>query len=99
MPLLATAGVSPQGCKLSAKLTEGLLYLSIDKLTNSGKISFHLIVGNTNDFQTISFQKSSAFCIFQGTFILIVLRSIQFNHEFCFCAIEINNIFPQYLLS
>ena len=85
--------------ELSAKLTEGLLYRSIDIRTNSTEISADFVVGDTNDSQSISLQKSGAVCIFFDVSILIVLRAIQFNDEFCFCAIEISNIFSQHLLS
>lgn len=84
---------------LSAKLTEGLLYCSIDILTNSTEISADFVVWDTNDSQTVRLQKSGAVCIFFNISILIVLRTVQFNDEFCFRAIEISDIFSQHLLS
>ena len=85
--------------ELSAKLTEGLLYRSIDILTNSTEISADIVVGNTDDSQTISLQKSGAVCIFFDVSILIVLRTVQLNDKLCFCAIEVSDIFSQHLLS
>ena len=76
-----------------------MLYRSIDILTNSTEISADIVVGNTDDSQTISLQKSGAVCIFFDVSILIVLRTIQLNDEFCFCAIKISDIFSKYLLS
>ena len=70
--------------ELSAKLTEGLLYRSIDMRTNPTEISADFVVGNTDDYQTILFQKSGAVCILFDVSILIVLRTIQLNDEFCF---------------
>ena len=84
--------------ELSAKLTEGLLYRSIDILTNSTEISADFVVGDTNDSQTIPFQKSGAVCIFFDVSILIVLRTVQLNDKFCFCTIKISKIFSKYLL-
>ena len=45
------------GRKLSANLTEELLYDGIDIFTNATIISVDLIVGDTHDRQAISFQK------------------------------------------
>lgn len=87
------------GRRLSAKLTEGLLYRSIDILTNSTEISANFVVGDTNDSQTILLQKSGAVCIFFDISSLIVLRTVQLNDKFCFCTIKISNIFSQHLLS
>ena len=85
--------------ELSAKLTEGLLYRSIDILTHATEVSVDFVVGDTNDFQTISLQKSVTVCIFFNISILKVLRTIQLNDNFCFCTIKISDIFSKYLLS
>ena len=75
-----------------------MLYRSIDILTNSTEISADFVVRDTNDSQTIPLQKSGAVCIFFDVSILIVLRTVQLNDKFCFCAIEISDIFSQHLL-
>ena len=84
---------------LSAMLTEGLLYRSIDILTHAKEVSVDFVVGDMNDSQTIPLQKSGTVCILFNISILIVLRTIQLNDKFCFCTIEISDIFSKYLLS
>ena len=74
--------------ELSAKLTEGLLYRSIDILTHATEVSVDFVVGDTNDAQTIPLQKSGTVCILFNISILIVLRTIQLNDKFCFCTIK-----------
>ncbi len=55
--------------ELSAKLTEGLLYCSIDIRTNSTEISADFVVGDTKDSQPIPLQKSGV----AGIILLVVL--------------------------
>ena len=85
--------------ELSAKLTEGLFYRSIDMLTHASKVPADFIVRNTNDCQSITSQKSSAFCIFLYITVLAVLRTIQFYYQLGFRTVKICNVFPQHLLS
>ena len=49
--------------ELSAKLTEGLFYRSINILANATEILADFIIGNANNGKTITFQKSRSFCI------------------------------------
>ena len=85
--------------ELSAKLTDGLLYRSIDIRTNSTEISAYFVVGNTDDSHTILLQKSGAVCIFFDVSILIVLRTVRLNDEFCFGCMTIppSRLTPRHL--
>ena len=85
--------------ELSAKLTEGLFYRRINILANSTEVSVDFVIRNTNNGKAITFQKSSSVCVFLNFIRLIVLRSVQFNDELCFCTVEISYIFSKHLLS
>ena len=72
---------------------------SVNILTDSTEISAGFVVGNTNDSQTIPLRKNGAACIFFDVYILIVLKTVRLNDEFCFCTIEVSDIFSRHLLS
>ena len=50
--------------QLSARLTEGLSYRNIDILTNSTKVPADFIVRNSDNRQTVAFQKICTLHIF-----------------------------------
>ena len=72
-----------------------MLYRSVDILTNSTEIYAAFVVGNTDDSQNISLQKSGAFCVLLQFIRFIVLRTIQLDDDFCFCAVKVGNISSQ----
>ena len=84
--------------ELSAKLTEGLSYRSIDVFTDSSKIMMNRVIGNTDNGQPVFFQKRSSHSIFYHILFFVMLRAIQLNDKFCFCAIEICNEVSQNFL-
>ena len=86
------------GRRLSAKLTEGLFNCSIDMLADSAKVLIDFVIGNADDFQAVAFQKSSSLGVVFDTSVLVMLRTVQFNNQFRFRTVEINDIFAQYLL-
>ena len=86
--------------ELSAvRLTEGLFDRSSNKLTDSMEISVNVIIGDANDLQAIIFQKFGSPGILLNVTILVVLRAIQFDHQFCFCTVKINDVFADYSLA
>jgi len=85
--------------ELSAKLTEGLFYRSIDIFTNALEISADFVVGDTNNSKAITNQKSGTVCIFFNVPIFVVMRTIQLNYQLGFCAVKVCYIFPQNFLS
>ena len=85
--------------ELSAKLTEGLFYRSINACTNAAEIPADFVVGNTKNGKAIIFQKSGAVCIFFHIPLLIMLRAIQLNYQLGFCTVKVRYIFPQHFLS
>ena len=85
--------------ELSAKLTEGLSYRSIDVLADSTKVPADFIIGYSNHLQSISFQIVGSFSILFHVIISIVLRTIQFNHQSGFRTIKISNVFSKHFLS
>ena len=52
--------------ELSAKLTEGLFYRSINTLANSTEVSGDFVVRNTNHPKSVSFHKSSTVYAFSA---------------------------------
>ena len=78
---------------------DGTLYLGVDILTNTAKITSDFVVGDANDPQTIALQKAGALGILFKVAFLIVLAAIQLNDELCLCTIEVSNIFSKHLLS
>ena len=85
--------------ELSAKLTEGLPDSGIDAFANSMKIAADFIIGNSNNSQTITFQKSRTLFIFFYVPVFIMLRAIQFDYQLGFRTVKICYIFAQYFLS
>ena len=59
--------------ELSAKLTEGLFYRSIDVLTDPTKVPADFVIGYSDHPQSITFQKNGSFSILFRVIIFVVL--------------------------
>ena len=94
-----TAKSLPQRELSAVRLTEGLLYQTINIHTNVPEITVDLIIGNANDFQTIALQKSGALCVLSQIAILVMLGAVQLYHKPGSGTVKVSNVSPQYLLS
>ena len=89
--------LAPPLGELSPKVTERVLCSfpnsNINLIAYSPKIPIHIPVGESQHFQSKSLQICGAFCIICDSLCLIVLRTIQFNHQLCASTVEIHNKF------
>jgi hypothetical protein len=83
----------PPSATPSKKRGLGLVRLGMefDLLASGFKMIEDFLVGKTNNFDSKSFENSCAFCISSQSFWGVVLRTINFNHQFSRGAIEIHN--------
>ena len=85
--------------ELSAQLTEGLLNKAINVLAYALKIVVYFIVGDPQNRDVISLQKGISFGIMRKSCLVEMLGTIQFDHEFRLCTVEICDVFPENLLT
>ena len=64
----------------------------VNVLTYARKILTDCMIGDTQNSQTVSFQKSCAHLVFHWAIVFIMLGTIQFNHQVGFGTIKISNI-------
>ena len=69
-----------------------------DILTDSFKIAVYFLIRIAQDRKPAALKKIVSLCIRTQAFRIIMLRSIQFNDDTLICAIEIDDIFSNYLL-
>ena len=71
----------------------------VNIFANTPKVTHDFVVGNSQYSKTIRFQKSGSFCVFFNFCWLKMLRTVQFDDQFCLGAVKIRNISTQNLLS
>ena len=88
--------------ELSPKVTERVLQAflngDINLCAHAAKIPINISVGKTQNLQSKRCQKCGTLRIIGHPLRLIVLRTIQFNNQSCFVAVEIHDIVINYLL-
>ena len=81
-------------------VTKGSLFDgSVDVFAHAPKITVDFVIRNTQNTKAILLQKSSPHSILYLVCIFIVLRTVQFNDQLGFGAIEIHDIPSQHLLA
>ena len=78
---------------------KGLHHHRVNVPAHAFKAAMDRIIGNPNHSKSIFLQKCSTLCILLAMIFLVMLRTIQFNHQTGLGAVKICNILSQHLLS
>lgn len=78
--------------RTSKEIIRNLLNDSLNHIADGGKITIHTGVWKTHDFNGHSIKVKRSLCItIMLMNILVMLRSIQFDSQFCCMAVKIND--------
>ena len=75
------------------------LYDQVDVFTNTPKIVKNLVIWDSDNLQTILFQKFCTPLIFSLVIFLVMLRTVQFYDQLRLRTVKVRDIFSQHLLS
>ena len=64
---------------------------AVDRVTNTMKAMVDFLVCKPKHFITEGFQYRRAFGIIGKTLFLVMLGTVNFQNQLCFCAKEVNN--------
>ena len=84
--------------KILLILLRSFFHNLIDCFTNLTKSSGNIQIGKPNHFQTLAFQVARPFAVIFLLLNFVMLRSVQFHHQFCLMAVKINDIFSNTFL-
>ena len=65
----------------------------MDLLTNSGESHIDVCVGKPNNMQTQRFQIGRSCFVISNALGIVVLRTVNFDHELCRVTVEIYDVF------
>jgi len=78
-------------CNVSLCCVKTLLNRAVDLSADRFKLLIYLTVGEAQYFDAILLDDAASFVVVKLTLFCIVLRTVQLNDQFCFCAIKVND--------
>ena len=78
-------------CNVSLCCVKTLLNRAVDLSADRFKLPIYFTVGKPQYLNSILLNDTASFVIVKLSLFCIVLRTVQLNDQFCFCAIKVND--------
>lgn len=78
-------------CNVSLCCVKTLLNRAVDLSADRFKLPIYFAVGKPQYLNSILLDDTASFVVVKLTLFCIVLRTVQLNDQFCFCAIKVND--------